>query len=424
MENFFTFCCLLSSILTISCTAQHTHPLSDSLQKVYTEKLSTYLAKDSAVAEYIYLSDTAITLFASSEKRRTGEFECRIYWNELNVYKTILQNFPLQAMALYEKGNFDLKNCDSLKKTLPDKKPAEIPTKPQPLKGKKIALDPGHFAGNIATAKVEGKYIQMELAGGQKIEFFESELAWYTAKILEEKLKALGAEVLLTRNAYNLTAFDDTFENWLKKYCEEKNLKQSLSQAEKNLLLTKEFLKPELAARADKINGFAPDLTLIIHYNVDANNTGWKQTVNKNFSMAFVGGAFKKDELSLPEQRFNLLRLLLTDAIPASIDFSAKVLDELKKQLKIPILKANNDQKFTEENCILTTYEGVYARNLTLARKIYGTICYIEPLLQDNLEECRKLNRRTLLFQGKKISPRLEEVAQVYLDAIVRYVVK
>lgn len=266
---------------------------------------------------------------------------------------------------------------------------------------------------------MEGKFIDMKWQG-KKYTFFESKLVWFTAKILAQKLENLGAKVLLTRDSYTLTALDISFENWYQQYTR-KHKAKGQKPLPKNYAFAKELKKKDFEARIAKINHFEPDLTIILHYNVDATNARWLKPTQKNNSMAFVGGSIMKGELRKKEDRFHFLRLLLTQNIENSISFSSNILQSLEAKLKIPRISIQNQQFYLTQNCLNTESKGVYARNLSLTRKIYSTLCYIEPLYQDNIKELALLSAKNFTFMGERLPKRIENIAQTYLQGILVY---
>lgn len=297
----------------------------------------------------------------------------------------------------------------------------------KPLAGIRIALDPGHFAGDFATARIEGKYIQMTLADSTQVLFFESHLAWATAKMLQNKLEQQGATVMLTRSQAQYTAFEKTFQEHYQAYLKdfkEKNQKirtkrkpQALSESQ---FFQKIFRKQELQERVRKINTFAPDITLIIHYNVDEHNAPWKKPVNQNFSMAFVGGAFEWQDLN-EEDTEDFLRLLTSKDLQLSIQLSEKILDKHQKIAEISQVSVENSQNFLKEKCLFTGKKGVYARNLLLSRAVKGIVCYGESLLQDSQQEVKRLNEKTLQVGEIWVSPRLQDIAEAYFAGIMDF---
>jgi hypothetical protein len=70
---------------------------------------------------------------------------------------------------------------------------------------------------------------------------------------------------------------------------------------------------------------------------------------------------------------------------------------------------------------IRTEHQGVYARNLALSGRIYGTLCYAEPLFQDHIDEVSRLNAKDFEFEGEMISSRVVEIAKAYEKAILKY---
>ncbi len=413
---------LISTIIFMACQFNN-EPSYDAplLINNYTKRINRYLNKSDDVWNHILLNEEGIQIFASFDDKTTQQPEFTLHWKDVETYRNLLENNPNEAFQWYKTNHQISKEVAIPSSTIDTLKYGDL-DRNLPLKGFRIALDAGHIAGNLPLAELEGKNIQMRLRGrkgkgkskGRKVAFFESELNWYTARILQLKLEELGATVLMTRDAYDKTAFGQTYTEWYAKY-------DTTPKPRPQLLFHRYFKHEDNKERIAKINAFQPHLTLIIHYNVDANNAPWKQPTKQNASMAFVGGSFMQGELFDIERRFNFLRLLLTQDIERSVDFSKAVLDELNKQLAIPSITPENDQAFLERSSILTSAQGVYARNLALSARVHGTLCYAEPLYQDNEAEVRFLAKRDYEVDGRKVSGRLADVAEVYFKAIVEY---
>jgi hypothetical protein len=137
--------------------------------------------------------------------------------------------------------------------------------------------------------------------------------------------------------------------------------------------------------------------------------------------MAFVGGGFAADELDKPEARIDFLRLLLTDDIEHSINFSKYIVNSLSKKLGVPTA-LDSCAIYLRDNCITTGVNGVFCRNLTLTRTVKGTLCYGESLYQDNINECKALSKKEITVDGIRTSKRVEEVADAYFQGIMNYV--
>lgn len=414
---------LLSSILFmfIACQVDNTPTYNAPLLiDTYTKRINRYLKKSDDVWNHIHLSETGLQIFETAEHKKQKQAEFSLHWNDLATFQQLLEHQPNQAFQLFKQQVF--KDPTKIhQQNIP------VPTidtfqygkidKVQPLKGVKIALDAGHIAGNLPLAELEGKNVQLTFKNGKKVKFYESNLTWHTARILQTKLEALGATVLMTRDDYDKTAFGQTYTEWYAKY-------DTTPKPRPQLLFHRYFKHEDNKQRIAKINAFKPHLTMILHYNVDANNRPWKRPTQQNKSMAFVGGSFMQGELYDPERRFSFLRLLLTEDIESSIELSKNVLNELNRQLDIQAISPKNDQKFLKRNSILTTTQGVYARNLALSSRIHGTLCYAEPLYQDNAKEARLLAKKDYEIDGRKVPNRIAEVAEVYKVAIVQYLEK
>lgn len=388
----------------------------DSLQRHYTQKLQTQIIKNKALASQVQISQEGIRLFASAPKSEKDSAEFFLSWEEVPAYQQWLQHAPEATEQAYPKRPSG---------TLPSPRFFPPPSANLPLRGWRIALDPGHIAGDMAMAQMEGKYLKIKMPDGKTVAVFESELNWFTARLLADALMQDGAEVLLTRSAFELTALDIPYQEWWATY------RDSLQKAGQNLAgLTAQktffetFQKQDFEARVRKINAFAPHLTLIIHYNVDAANQPWQKPTQKQESMAFVGGSFEAGELQKPEARFHLLRLLLTAHLSESIEICQAVLTNLEANLQIKPVREPHQQDFLRQHALPTSAPGVYHRNLTLARRVYGPLAYLEPLYQDHPAALAQWQHRQLDYKGQKIPSLLAEVAQAYHKAIRDWVQK
>ena len=305
-----------------------------------------------------------------------------------------------------------------------------------PLKGIKIALDAGHLAGTPEMAEIEGKKIHLlHPETKDSIFFYEGELTFLTVTHLKEQLTELGADVFVTRRA-NESAFGYSYFDWLDKrffkdldsclinkrisielatlLLKEKDKKTVLS---KKIIFHKFFKQLDFYQRAKIINQYQPDITVIVHYNVDVNNKKWETPSFQNFSMAFVPGAFMKGEIHNQLNFNHFVRLSQTNEIKESIILSKFLLNGLKKYTKVDIIEDFREIGYLNNYCIATDSKGVFARNLALTRQVKGTLCYIEALYQDNFNESLLLNKNT----NNYFPQRVKEVAQGLTEGIVTY---
>lgn len=306
----------------------------------------------------------------------------------------------------------------------------------EPLKGIRIALDPGHFATNLGEARSEQKFLYFKRTtnsqSNDSVKLFESLLTFNTAKILQRLLAEAGAEVMLTRNNSNYTSFNCTYTEWLKQH-----KTRVLDSLEKAGLLTKTkhtallngddykffwnfFRDYDLLNRVAAINAFKPDITVIIHYNVDEKNAPWKRTSEKNFTMTFIGGAFSPPDIASAENSANFARLLLGSQLNKSHLLAQHTVLNFNKNLGIPIASLG-DADYLQNYCMATSSPGVFCRNLLLCRKVNSVLVYGESLYQDNDKEVELLMRSDVDSYGIKTNARVAAVSRSYYDAILGF---
>ncbi|MEM7179849.1 MAG: hypothetical protein AAF518_02975 [Spirochaetota bacterium] len=313
----------------------------------------------------------------------------------------------------------------------------------KPLEHLRIAIDPGHIAGTWKESVLEDRYVSIRVGRGKKskkIRFYESELAYDTARILRDYLKRDGATVFITKKAKGITAFGLSFAEWKKKRklqaLESEFAKGNITAAEKEHLANKAkdrelfhkfFRTFELNERSRLINAFHPHATVVIHYNIEPDHIflrtrGSSIGISKNnYSMSFVPGGFEEGSMQEPENRLNLLRLLLTDDLQDSLEFCSFVQKSFETILKVPHIPSHGKPGYLRDTSVETTVPGVYSRNLRLTRKVYGPICYGESLYQNNVQEYQDLSRKDYRYRGKKIPKRIQQNAYAYYQGIRKY---
>lgn len=301
-------------------------------------------------------------------------------------------------------------------------------SKDSPDRKIKIAIDPGHLATNFQEAVYEEKYI--EFYDG-KIRFYEADLNVTTALLLQKKLEKKGFEVFLSRTKDKPDAWNLGFEQW-----KATRFEATLAEALKNEELTEEqvqwfkgkattqqifkylYVRFELKERAKIINDYDPDITIIIHYNGGGKSV--TTPTDKNVMMTFVPGAFLKNELKKPIDRFEFLRLLTTDQIERSIRLSDKFIRSFHRLSNIPIAKAA-DAAYLEKWCLATSARGVFARNLAMTRLVHTPLVFGEPLYQDSKKMVRSLNKHHPDKKRKRPSKWVKRAAKAYYRSALSY---
>lgn len=426
---------LLVSVLSFAAA-----PAQDSRKAKYEQKIKQYLDKEDALQSYYSIDEQGISIFATPEDHLGNKPEYRLAWNEIPQFNALMREAPAQeALRIMSEKKGEPFKPDAIG---PYVKPSITGITPEPLKplnGLRVAIDPGHMAGDMEMARIEKKFLDMKPDStgrlNEPVQIAEGILTLQTALLLKTQLEAAGAEVMLTRSRPNESAFGKTFDEWMKTDMKKaldslekiKRItpreKQSLLKAAKKDVFRKVFFELELQKRAEKINAFKPDLTVIIHYNVDEGNTGWRQPTNVNYNMAFVAGSFMKGELSAPLARLEFLRLIVSDDIESSIKLSALAVKQFEQQLRVRPAETT-DAKYLSQACMPSAARGVYARNLTLTRLVHGTLVYGETLCQDNIKECIALQRKDGTWEGITTSMRVKLAADAYFNAIKQYAEK
>lgn len=429
-------------LLVFGCEQAPSQSVESPQQAHFQAKADSFLIKDDTLRAQFSIDADGIRIYASSEDKKAQSPETIIYWDEIadwNQYAASLH--PDSLFKVYaQKGTRRFSELN-----LP---PAPIiastfsPTDSLPLRGMRIALDPGHVGGTMEYAKLERKYVSMAAGTfpgkGGPVEFNEGTLTLATAWELRDMLEKAGATVMMTREKPHLNAMDCTWEQWINDslpkalayFVQEYELTgpdsafwytkanaRDLQRAPFNLL--------DLERRADKINNFHPDLTLIIHYNVEEKNEpdkrGFHHPIQRNFNMAFVPGSYMAGELGSAKWRCEFLVKLLSDEIEKSIQFSDKVVEHLADATQVPALVWDDSLRYLRVASMPTPATGVFSRNLALNRQILGVMSFGESLYQDNVNEAPELARKDYEVHGIRTSPRIKDVARGYYDAILDF---
>lgn len=418
----------ISILFSTTCVAQEN--IQSSI-KYYTEKIQNYLDKEKALSGHYSIGTEGIKMYASPSDKLNHKAEFTISFDEIITFKDVIKEE--NGFKFYKEGHYDKpRNVWAPRPKFPyyDK---DISIKK--LNGLRIAIDPGHIAGDFEIGDLEKKHLKFakDSLNGMKdsIEIAEGMLTYATAMILKEKLEAQGASVFVTRKCMDCTAFGMNYKDWKRtEYFRTVDTLYTLgkiSLSQKKFFYGKKvqdrdvfrviFRDWELIERGKIINAFKPDLAVIIHYNVDETNLEWLKPTNKNFNMCFVAGAFMKGDLSSMEKRFEFLRLLITDDLEQSMELSASVLKNMESTLQVPTAGIQ-DATYLREGCLPASTKGVYCRNLQIPRYIHAPIVYGETLYQDNINECQLLNKE----KDKTKNERVKQVADAYYSGIINYI--
>ncbi len=430
-------------VLCANCASTPSYPKTES---ILVDKLNL-MFKSPTLFEHIEISENGIRLYEDLAAKQLGQAEFAIFPDEYDAFKTLAARLSTDSLlALYlQKGTERWPTDVRMQALRSDSSNTLRVDRSLPLSGLKIALDPGHISGDMATAMIEGKYVRIRptaATGMKEIGFFEPNLTLATAHLIRKQLLELGAEVLMTRLSSGVNTRGISFETWKREYIQtdlQRAYDLGFIDSSQVAYLQREPTDKELFAnlynrldlwdRAQKINAFQPDLTLIIHYNVDSDS--WRlrdeegyfpaSDKNANYNMAFVPGSFMAGELAKPEDRLALLRMILTDNVAQSITLSEAIVSQMTQKLGVPPVAQDAPLRYLEIASLPTKARGVFARNLTLTRLIKGPLCYGESLCQDGLEEALRLNQQDIVVAGIRAPSRVRAVADAYVAGVMEY---
>jgi hypothetical protein len=266
------------------------------------------------------------------------------------------------------------------------------PAKPnKPLAGLRVALDPGHLGGKWA--KMEERWFQV----GDTKPVTEGDLALRVSRMLASRLRNLGATVLFVRNSTQPVTpkRPDDFKELARKILIKNGLPQPRMggdvldpndpEKDKTIRWQSEMLfyrYSEIRRRAVLVNTkLHPDLVLCLHFNAEGWGDPSKPTlIDSNHLHLLVNGSYLQDELDLDDERFEMIRRLLSRAYEEELPIADTVAASMAKATGLP--------PYQYPTTLTTTKVGssgyVYARNLLATRLYRCPVVYCEPYVMNS----------------------------------------
>ncbi|MEY2487033.1 MAG: hypothetical protein QOH39_2681 [Verrucomicrobiota bacterium] len=261
----------------------------------------------------------------------------------------------------------------------------------KPLSGLRIALDPGHLGGKWA--KMEERWFQI----GESPPVQEGDLVLRVARLLAPKLRQLGATVSLVRRSAEpvTTKRPDDFKELARKILvrngvpePRKDILDSSDPArEQTIRWQSEILfyrYSEIRRRAVLVNTkLHPDLVLCLHFNAE----GWGDPkdpilIDHNHFHLLVNGSYLQTELEFDDERFEMVRRLLSRAYGEELPLAETVAAAMAKETKLPPYQYPTANTVTKVGA--SGY--VYARNLLATRLYRCPVVYCEPYVMNSRE--------------------------------------
>jgi len=268
----------------------------------------------------------------------------------------------------------------------------------RPLKGIRIALDPGHIGGDWAV--LEARYFKL----GDDPPVKEAELNLITCKLLAERLQADGAQMIWAKHDYepvtdlrpndlhreaiaalalpehapSHSGYTPSFLFGLPRlHASHTSDSTEIEWRIDNEAALLFYRVAEIRARGDVVNRQHPDLTICVHYNAD----DWGDDpehhpilTERSRLVIFTNGAYEKSELAYDDYKYDMLRKLLDRTAVQEELGCALVGQAMLDTLKYP--PENYPGTYFAHH--VTNVPSVYARDLLANRIYHGPVIYCE----------------------------------------------
>jgi N-acetylmuramoyl-L-alanine amidase len=302
--------------------------------------------------------------------------------------------------------------------------------KEKPLSGLKVALDPGHLGGNWA--KMEERWFQV----GDSKPVQEGDLTLQVARLLAARLRELGAKVSFVRNRNEPTTAKrpDDFRQLARKILIKNGVPQPRADVlkpgdpakEQTIRWQSEILfyrYSEIRRRAACVNfTLHPDLVLCLHFNAE----GWGDPSNPtltetNHLHLLVNGSYLAEELEFDDERFEMIRRLLSRAYDEELPLADAVALAMAHETSLTPYQYPTTNSTTQVG--ITGY--VYARNLLATRLYRCPVVYCEPYVMNSKDVFARIQAGD--YEGKRNVNGIErksifrEYADSVADGLVDY---
>ena len=292
----------------------------------------------------------------------------------------------------------------------------------------RIALDPGHIGGEWA--KMEERWFRM----GDSSPVEEGEMTLRVAKMLAVKLRNLGAHVSFVREKNEpVTPFrPDDFKPAAREVLRaggmenpredfdgpDDPLKEQTVRWQSEILF---YRNSEIRQRARLVNSkLHPDLVLCLHFNAEAWGDEHNPTfIDKNHLHLLVNGSYLESELAFDDERFEMLRRLLSRTYGEEIKIADTVAAVMAKEMQLPPYQYTTD-KVTK----VGTSGYVYARNLVATRLYQCPVVYFEPYVMNNSDVFARIQAGD--YEGTRPINGVERpsIYREYVDSLVNGLVE
>ena len=298
-----------------------------------------------------------------------------------------------------------------------------------PLSDLHIAIDPGHIGG--AFGLMEERHLSFQ--PGESIQ--EGDLSLLTARVLEQRLKDLGAYVTLVRKDANpvTSKTPGDFRPLAAETLRQSGITAPADsyaglQGEAKLLTLqwqseKFFYRiAEIHARALRVNEeIKPDLVLCLHFNAESwGNATSPQHSPVNHLHLLINGCYSPAELAHQDTRFEMFHRLFSRCYEEEIPLSKALATSLAATTGLP------PYTYTTPNALaLTGSPYLYARNLLANRLYQCPVAFFEPYVMNHQQTYQRLLKghwigRTLI-EGTLQTSAIEDYVQGIVQGLLTH---
>lgn len=298
------------------------------------------------------------------------------------------------------------------------------------LSGLKIALDPGHLGGSWA--KMEERWFQV----GDSKPVQEGDLTLRVAQLLATRLRDLGVKVSFVRSIDEPTTgkrpddFRELARNILIRNGVPRPRADVLDstdpEKEKTIRWQSEILfyrYSEIRRRAALVNfKLHPDLVVCLHFNAE----GWGDPTSPiltdaNHLHLLVNGSYLAEELEFDDQRFEMIRRLLSRAYDEELPLADTIAAAMAHETGLPPYAYPTTNSTTK----VGSSGYVYARNLLATRLYRCPVVYCEPYVMNSKDVFARIQagdyEGTRNINGVERKSIFREYADSVADGLVDY---
>jgi hypothetical protein len=298
------------------------------------------------------------------------------------------------------------------------------------LSGLKIALDPGHLGGKWA--KMEERWFEV----GNSKPVQEGDLTLKVARVLAPQLRRLGAKVSFVRNSSEpiTPKRPDDFKELARRIL----VKNGVPQPRPDILDPNDPAKDqtirwqseilfyrysEIRRRAVLVNTkLHPDLVICLHFNAEPwGNPNNPTLVDANHLHLLVNGSYLQDELELDDERFEMVRRLLSRAHEEELPLADAIANAMARETKMPPYQYPTTNSTTK----IGSSGYVYARNLLATRLYRCPVVYCEPFVMNSHDVFAQIQagdyEGTRSVNGSERKSIFREYADGVVNGLVEY---